>query len=609
MSIISRVKRTFKSAASKVVNVAKNSFAAVVKPFTQAAGKSSLPKSQPDYTGLNFVEKKTLTAGNRPQDILSSGLKSGALKVISPGSSGGLLNVRGGSKGSSVSSKSLSSPGLSNSYGGAAPVPKTLSAGQRSSNSVGSSSFSSKGLTTKVSGESSSPFGSLSSESLSSSPTISLPSAPSYANVSSVTNAGLAGAASEGQTYDPVSGLFLPAEADANAVSEEERRKKDFEELLDMTPQKESVYEDREVKRQQKEVRERQQELNNYTAQLNNVVAKRDADLLKVRGIGSEEGVTEAVYGGQAATIEREAAIRALPIQAQVAAAQGNLELAQDYLSELITVKRDIIDADYEYNKAKFDAISGFLSKEEKIRLDKMTKDEDRAYDRAQKNLDLQDEWAKTAIENGQNHLVSRIHALNAGDPDFQAKLGQIIAGIQDLDALKKMRDNSGSGASVGAIVDRNGNPLELTAGQAESIANFNSTVSSAQQALSLLDAGVTTGPVTGRLLQARKAGDVADPKQLQLEQTLGKMKADFMKAISGAAVSDKEVARLSQFLPSITDQEGVIRSKLTTLIGETDRAKNSLLSTLGGSEVRLSSEENDDDPLGLGIDTNPLGL
>lgn len=75
------------------------------------------------------------------------------------------------------------------------------------------------------------------------------------------------------------------------------------------------------------------------------------------------------------------------------------------------------------------------MTADEKRELDKLEKEEERAYNQAQNNLDLQNEWSKTAITNGQNNLVSRINALNVGDPDFQQKLGQIVAGIQDKDA------------------------------------------------------------------------------------------------------------------------------------------------------------------------------
>ena len=447
MSIFSRAKRTFKSAvskvksgASKIASVAKNSFAAVVNPIKNSAGVSTLPKSQPNYKGLNNVEKDAYTPTDYSKDILASGLKSGGLKVISTGSTGGLYQPSrrsSQSNGTSLSSSSLSSPGL-NSYGGQSQTPttRTIGAGGRSSGGLSSFSGGSNPSFT-FGGDSEGNSFSLGSDSISSAPNVSLPSAPSYANVSAVNNAGLASALGETQTYDPATGLIVPQPATPTDETQTNTLDDKIAKALELNPipEKDSVYDDRDVKRQQAEVRARQQEVNNYTAQLNNIVAKQNADLLNLRGIGAVEGVTETVYGGQAATINREAAIKALPIQAQVAAAQGNLELAQDYLTELLTIKKDQIDADYAYNVAKFDVIREIMTADEKRELDKLEKEEERAYNQAQNNLDLQNEWSKTAITNGQNNLVSRINALNVGDPDFQQKLGQIVAGIQDKDA------------------------------------------------------------------------------------------------------------------------------------------------------------------------------
>lgn len=447
MSIFSKAKRTFKSVASKVksgaskiASVAKNSFAAVVNPIKNSAGVSTLPKSQPNYKGLNNVEKDAYTPTDYSKDILASGLKSGGLKVISTGSTGGLYQPSrrsSQSNGTSLSSSSLSSPGL-NSYGGQSQTPttRTIGAGGRSSGGLSSFSGGSNPSFT-FGGDSEGNSFSLGSDSISSAPNVSLPSAPSYANVSAVNNAGLASALGETQTYDPATGLIVPQPATPTDETQTNTLDDKIAKALELNPipEKDSVYDDRDVKRQQAEVRARQQEVNNYTAQLNNIVAKQNADLLNLRGIGAAEGVTETVYGGQAATINREAAIKALPIQAQVAAAQGNLELAQDYLTELLTIKKDQIDADYAYNVAKFDVIREIMTADEKRELDKLEKEEERAYNQAQNNLDLQNEWSKTAITNGQNNLVSRINALNVGDPDFQQKLGQIVAGIQDKDA------------------------------------------------------------------------------------------------------------------------------------------------------------------------------
>lgn len=143
-----------------------------------------------------------------------------------------------------------------------------------------------------------------------------------------------------------------------------------------------------------------------------------------------------------------------------------------------------------------------------------------------------------------------------------------------------------GGGGTGTGFVDGAGQPLKLTAGQTDAIAGLNTTIGAANAALQLLASGVSTGPIAGRTLGIKKLFGVSDASQMQLEQLLGKLKADFFKAISGAAVSEAEVQRLSAFLPSITDQESVIKSKLNTLIQETNRTKATLLQTIGGTET-----------------------
>jgi hypothetical protein len=108
-----------------------------------------------------------------------------------------------------------------------------------------------------------------------------------------------------------------------------------------------------------------------------------------------------------------------------------------------------------------------------------------------------------------------------------------------------------------------------------------------AADAYALLENGVKTGPLENIKLQAAKftgMGITEDNDQIILEQMLGKIKADFMKATSGAAVSEAEVKRLSKFLPDFSDQEEVIKSKLNTLSQEMSRQKAGLLASLGAS-------------------------
>lgn len=131
-------------------------------------------------------------------------------------------------------------------------------------------------------------------------------------------------------------------------------------------------------------------------------------------------------------------------------------------------------------------------------------------------------------------------------------------------------------------LTDAFGKPLKLTATQTDALAGYDNTVQAAQDAIALLQSGVQTGPIAGRMMAIGKFRGNVDTNQLKLEQILGKIKADFMKAMSGAAVSEQEVQRLSKFLPDMNDQETVIESKLGTLQQEVARSKQNLLNTLG---------------------------
>jgi hypothetical protein len=230
---------------------------------------------------------------------------------------------------------------------------------------------------------------------------------------------------SESYQYDPATNSFVTKpQTDQKS---ETQGKLDLQNMLqELITKKENVYDNPDVRRQQADVQQKQQQVSDLTAQLNNVVAQQNADLLKLRGVGSQEGVTETVYGGQAATINREAAIKALPIQAALSAAQGNLKLAEDYLTQLTTWKKEEIDNDFAYKSAVRDSVRDFVKGEEKARLDALDKQEQRSYQEKRDNINSQDAWMKFAVQNGQSTLVSAIAALDPASTIFAQSLASI---------------------------------------------------------------------------------------------------------------------------------------------------------------------------------------
>jgi hypothetical protein len=167
----------------------------------------------------------------------------------------------------------------------------------------------------------------------------------------------------------------------------------------------------------------------NYTATLNAITAKQNADLLNLRGIGAKEGVTETVYGGQQAEINREAAIQALPVQAQIATAQGNLQLAQDYLSQITTFTKEKLDNEYRYQTAVYNSVRGYADKAETKILDQRQKELDRQTKMADENLQTLNEYMIKAAESGQTGAISRLASLHnsIGDPNFTQLLASVV--------------------------------------------------------------------------------------------------------------------------------------------------------------------------------------
>jgi len=176
------------------------------------------------------------------------------------------------------------------------------------------------------------------------------------------------------------------------------------------------------------EIQQKQQAVNDYSAQLNTIVAKQQSDLLNLRGVGATEGVTEAVYGGQAATINREAAIAALPVQAQLAAAQGNLEMAQERLDILFKLKTEDARNQYEFNNKIIDRYYQFASEEQQRALDEKKEERQRAYDVEDRNISIAQSWAKEAASNGDFNTAAAIGRLDSNSATFEQDLAGLTS-------------------------------------------------------------------------------------------------------------------------------------------------------------------------------------
>lgn len=172
-----------------------------------------------------------------------------------------------------------------------------------------------------------------------------------------------------------------------------------------------------------------QKEVNKYTAQLNAITASSQAEQLKLEGQG--RGQTGGFIGGEQARINREAAIQALPVQAQLAAAQGNLEFAQQRLDTLFKIRSADAQAKYDFNNKIYSTYYDFANTIQKTKLDALKLKEDRAYDEKKTAIADAKTIAMQAIEYGQSSLAARIMGLDPSSATYAQDVAKAMGELR----------------------------------------------------------------------------------------------------------------------------------------------------------------------------------
>lgn len=178
-------------------------------------------------------------------------------------------------------------------------------------------------------------------------------------------------------------------------------------------------------------VQEKQQLVNNLNAQLNAAVAEANVANLALEQQSAGKDVTSAFLGRQQQEISRQANMKVLPIQAQLAAAQGNLQLAQDQLNTVFKLKAEDAQAQYKYQNDLRKAVFDFATEEQKNLLVAKAKEDDRAFTLSVNNLNNAQSLSKLATENGQYDVAAAITRLNPQSSTFTSDLSALQAQIR----------------------------------------------------------------------------------------------------------------------------------------------------------------------------------
>lgn len=190
-------------------------------------------------------------------------------------------------------------------------------------------------------------------------------------------------------------------------------------------------------------LQQKAQEVQNYSSQLNAIQAQAQADQLAVTGQG--RGIPEVIIGGQQEQIAKEAAIRALPVAAQLAAAQGNLQLAQQQVDTMFKLLSQDAQNKYEFRAETRKATLNFLTTQEKSRLAEIQKKDDRMYKEAQDLFDAKNKLLQSAYAQGAPQSIK-----NAIQMATTAQEAIAAAGLYN-GTIPKAK-SGGSGATINVL-------------------------------------------------------------------------------------------------------------------------------------------------------------
>ena len=191
------------------------------------------------------------------------------------------------------------------------------------------------------------------------------------------------------------------------------------------------------------DIKAKEQAVNDYSAQINAITAKSQADQLAATGQG--RGITESIIGGQQAQIAKEAAIRALPIQAQLAAAQGNLAMAKENLDTYYKIVSQDIQNQYAYQTKLFDVAFSIANTQQQNAIEDKRQQAQFAQQEKMERLNYQHQVNLKSIGLGQPE-APKIVSVNGVDSIWDATSGRFIkaptSGIQNTSNQTVVQEN-----------------------------------------------------------------------------------------------------------------------------------------------------------------------
>lgn len=399
--------------------------------------------------------------------------------------------------------------------------------------------------------------------------------------VTDMNNASLGGA-----NYDATKKQFVTPPADSNFDSLKSYLGANAQAFSDI-PTSESL-----LKEQRKYLKPKEDLANSLQGQLNTITQSRDAEILKLEGQG--RGQTQGFIGGEQARINREATIQAMPVQAQLAIAQDDLESARSYASQLFQAKSQDAQARYQYQKEVNSTIFNYLNEEQKRRLAQKEKEEDRAFQVEQSNRGTLKQLSMQAIEYGQGALAGEIMRLDPTSPTFETDYADVVSRLRKpVTPVSTKRDTQVVNGQLvdmqtGEVISNLGGPGQKPQTQAQTVAQGYADRAREADAIVTQYGDQFTG-LTSYLGQSLPNFFKSSERQ-QYEQAQRNFVNAILRPESGAVISDTEFDNAKkQYFPMPGDGEAVIAQKAQnrqTKINNLYQTANTAQPVTGGSII-----------------------
>lgn len=139
-------------------------------------------------------------------------------------------------------------------------------------------------------------------------------------------------------------------------------------------------------------------------AKIKGITTRAEAQKLSL--VGQGRGIPEAIIGGQQAQIAREAAIEVLPLTAVQAAAQADLQYAQDRVDKMFQIKMNDIDRQANYEAKVFDYLKDYSDSKMKRLLDDIQTNKQMEYAQQKADIEKIKDYAYDVASNGASASV-----------------------------------------------------------------------------------------------------------------------------------------------------------------------------------------------------------